>query len=323
MTPLQLFEAWQSSAGLAPRWCLASVLQTQGSVPRKANALMLIGIQADGKAIGIGSIGGGASEAHVISQARQLLANEAAAPIRVSISLNDNPGANLQKFNLDVLPRQNNFGVCGGQMQLCLACFESAQLQTAMAAIATQLRVGWPMWIHAENLSTREHESTDQPLICLLPRARCLIGGAGHCGVALARVLIDLGFPVAVVDSRDAVFGLPLDNRASRFADWPAALRSDFRSSQIALLLSRNMNEDLAALVALQNSYEANQCDFAFVGMMGSRRRVKMVLQAKNWNPDFIKKLMAPVGIEIGAEAPNEIAIAIAAQVLQVQATLS
>jgi xanthine dehydrogenase accessory factor len=312
MTPLQLFEAWQGLAGLAPRWCMASVLQTRGSVPRKANAIMLIGIQSDGKAIGVGSIGGGAAEAHVISQARQLIANKAATPIRVLISLNSDPQLN-----------QHSFGVCGGQMQLCLAVFESSRLQTALAAIATQLHVGRRVRVHAENLSTPEYESADQPLICLLPRARCLIGGAGHCGAALARVLLDLGFPAAVVDSREEVFGPPLDSRACRFKDWPAALDSDFKSPQIVLLLSRNMNEDLAALAALQYSYEANQCDFAFIGMMGSHRRVKMVLQAKNWNSSFIEKLTAPVGIEIDAEAPNDIAIAIAAQVLQVQATIS
>ena len=81
----------------------------------------------------------------------------------------------------------------------------------------------------------------------------------------------------------------------------------------MAILLTRHFKQDVAIL-----SYLSKQ-SMDFVGMMGSRQRVGHVLEAcreKGVSESFLAGVHAPVGMDIGAETPEEIAISILAQII-------
>ena len=88
--------------------------------------------------------------------------------------------------------------------------------------------------------------------------------------------------------------------------------------STYLVLVTRGHQHDEAALRAVIAS------DAAYIGMIGSRRRVKEVfrhLEAAGVPADLISRVHAPIGLRIGAETPSEIAVAIAAELVQVRRT--
>jgi xanthine dehydrogenase accessory factor len=149
--------------------------------------------------------------------------------------------------------------------------------------------------------------------------ATLLIVGGGHIGLSLATIGAHVGFSVAVVDDR-----LDYAN-AERFpmadkvvaGDVSAILR-DFpiSATTYAVLVSRGHKIDEIALRAVVNR------GAAYVGMIGSRRRVATVLRhlAEEGYPlDALERVYTPIGFDIAAETPEEIAVSIMAQVIAVR----
>lgn len=147
-----------------------------------------------------------------------------------------------------------------------------------------------------------------------------VIAGAGHVGVAVAHLGVLLGFRVIVVDERP------------EFAD-PARLPGD------AEVLCGDYGTTLAALPPYGNAYyvlvtpghrmdrEAAAACLArpseYVGMIGSRGKcatVRAALTSQGISPDAVARLRAPIGLELGGREPAEIAVAIAAEIIQVRA---
>ena len=79
------------------------------------------------------------------------------------------------------------------------------------------------------------------------------------------------------------------------------------------MLLNRDFAADIASL------HELCRRPPAFLGMMGSRRRIREVLDALPEHADALARLQAPVGLDIAAETPQEIAVSILAQLVQVR----
>jgi xanthine dehydrogenase accessory factor len=308
MTPLQLIHAWQEQRRSCDHWCVASLVETQGSVPRNAGAWMMIGVNRQSSVQAIGSIGGGAAEAHVINQAVTQLASKSTESLAFPISLRAGVSA---QTSLD----EQQFGVCGGHMSVVLQVFDTELLGQRLEGVAKLLRQVPDVYVCAFSLLPTD--SQNRPRLRLYTKAHCWIGGAGHCGAALARILLNLGYPLTVVDARTDIMAPALDSRAARLFDWRQTLLQSYGSQQIVLLLSRNMEEDLLALDALHDRYEPNEGRLAWIGMMGSKRRAHLVLRARKWQKGFDQKIITPIGLDIGAQTPDEIAIAIAAQVIQ------
>ena len=84
----------------------------------------------------------------------------------------------------------------------------------------------------------------------------------------------------------------------------------------MAVLLSRSYSHDLTALHAIAES----AVEFSLIGMMGSARRIRVVRQQLGDYPAaLLAALKAPIGLQIGAETPNEIAVSIAAELLSLR----
>lgn len=306
MSPLQFYRSLRAALPRAPRWCLALVVHTQGSTPRKSGALMAV--QADDRGIHtvIGSIGGGLAEARVLAAAQALLLHSPDAPItsELVIDLAGNTTHAAAEFS----------GICGGRMRIVLQCPEPERLAQHCDALIAALSAGVDVRLAPTELVVLPASAPGRDEILLRAHPQVYIGGGGHCGVALATVLTQVGFPVALVDDRAQIIGCEPPFEVQRFSNWSEALSSSTGKAPIAVLLSRNYQQDLLALDAIASV----AAPFGYIGMMGSARRIRLVLAERPNLPRAVADILrAPLGLSIGAETPMEIAISIAAELIQ------
>lgn len=153
----------------------------------------------------------------------------------------------------------------------------------------------------------------------ILPPAMVVVIGAGHVGKAVVHLAKWLGFRVAVSDDReefcnpeatpgaDAYYPLPM-------AELPNQLKVTRRT--YVVVTSRGSNVDAAGLPNLLKS------DAAYIGVIGSKRRwltTAKALKEKGVPDDLIKKVHSPMGLELNAETPEEIAVSIMAEILMLR----
>jgi xanthine dehydrogenase accessory factor len=151
-----------------------------------------------------------------------------------------------------------------------------------------------------------------------LPPPELVIVGAGHVARPLCRVGAMLGFRVTVLDDR------PEFATRERFPDAvevrPADFADPFRGVRIGprtflVLVTRGHKYDFEALRGLLLGPELP----AYVGMIGSRRRTRAALEAlvrEGIGAERLRAVHAPIGLDVGAETPEEIAVAIAAELV-------
>jgi xanthine dehydrogenase accessory factor len=153
----------------------------------------------------------------------------------------------------------------------------------------------------------------------LQPEARLVICGAGHVGAALARLASLTGYKATLIDDR-ADFVV-----RARFSDdlieliaaenWNDAVHQAIgngRGVSVAIL-TRGHNEDEECLRAVITT------DADYVGLIGSKRRTNIVLdRLREAGADLekLKRVHAPVGLDIGAVTPEEVALAILAEMV-------
>jgi len=148
--------------------------------------------------------------------------------------------------------------------------------------------------------------------------AQLIVCGAGHIAIPLASFARNVGFSVTVLDDRSD-FAQP-----SRFPDctviaenFTIALREmSFGSSAYVVIITRGHEHDVDCLT------EILQKETAYVGLIGSRRRVRFVLEwleKKGFSQQRLKEVFTPIGIPIGAETPEEIALSIVSELVCVR----
>lgn len=148
------------------------------------------------------------------------------------------------------------------------------------------------------------------------PGARLYVFGAGHVGRALAQVASLLALPVTVVDDRSewldpAAFpeGAALHRCGPDYAaDLPAV-----PSRALAAVMTRCHATDVNVMQALARSAPR------YVGMIGSRRKVLRAFEAleeRGVSRAWLDTVRAPIGLDIGADTPGEIAVAVGAEIV-------
>ncbi len=151
------------------------------------------------------------------------------------------------------------------------------------------------------------------------PSPELYIIGAGHVGYHLARVAHEVGFRVHVVDDREK-----FANR-ERFPDavevvvddiptWIA--RASLPAHAYTVVVTRGHTNDLEALRALA------PLELRYLGLIGSRAKVARIyeeLVAARMAPETLKHVHAPIGLDIGAVTPQEIAVSILAELIAVK----
>ncbi len=156
----------------------------------------------------------------------------------------------------------------------------------------------------------------------ILPDPMLYIFGAGHVGQCVAQAAKTIGFKIAVVDDRIKYANSERFPSAEAF--YVDSWEENFRKLAITdscyiLIATRGHNYDLACLrFALTTPAK-------YIGLLGSRRKTKLLYEAlerEGVNSSSFERVYAPVGIEIGSETPEEIAISIVAELVAIRKNL-
>jgi len=149
--------------------------------------------------------------------------------------------------------------------------------------------------------------------------------GGGHVAAALVRVLGTLPFLVHWIDSRDQIFPdtLPGNVKAEHSEPVQGAVATLAPRSRV-LIMSFSHAEDLDVLAACLLR-QRNQCDLPFVGLIGSRSKwaaFRHRLAERGFAASELAHITSPIGVPgIAGKAPEVIAVAVAAQLLQSNST--
>ena len=151
---------------------------------------------------------------------------------------------------------------------------------------------------------------------------RLVIGGAGHVGASLARLAALIGYDVTLIDDRAEFVARELFSSASERGinlvatqSWSEALRDAIGAGRgvSAAIVTRGHKQDedcLRAAISARPDY---------IGMIGSKRRTNIVLDKlrdEGFDPEELQKVRAPIGLDIGAVSPEEVALAILAEIV-------
>jgi xanthine dehydrogenase accessory factor len=174
------------------------------------------------------------------------------------------------------------------------------------------------------------HEADyDNGLICggtleifvepILPQPELVIFGGGHISMALAQTAHGAGFAVSVVDDRQAFANAERFPAARRIFTSFAEAFADLKpgASTYLVIVTRGHRDDLRVLEWAVGT------EARYIGMIGSRRKVLSVYRALEEKagipPERFASVYAPVGLDIGALTPEEIAVSIAAELIAVR----
>lgn len=153
----------------------------------------------------------------------------------------------------------------------------------------------------------------------LQPAPRLVVCGAGHVGASLARLAAFTGYHTTLLDDRAEFLKrerFPEEQIELLVADdWSDAVRDavgNGRGVSVAVV-TRGHNEDEQCMRA------AVQANPDYLGLIGSKRRTSIVierLREAGMSDDQLKKIHAPIGLDIGAVSPEEVALAILAEIV-------
>ena len=151
---------------------------------------------------------------------------------------------------------------------------------------------------------------------------RLLICGAGHVGASLAKLASLLGYRATLIDDRSEFVtrqSFPEENieliAAENWAAAVAAAVGNGRGVSVAIV-TRGHSEDEQCLRIVIGT------DVDYIGLIGSKRRTNIVLQRLKDNgadEERLGRVRAPVGLDIGAVTPEEVALAIMAEIVAVR----
>lgn len=252
---LEIYQEVVNLISRGERAVLATVINSQGSTPRKAGAKMLI--KEDGTSVG--TLGGGGNERQVLGKVIEVMNSGQAQIMHFDLSGREE-GAEM---------------ICGGQMDVFL-----------------------------------------EPIV---PPATLYLFGAGHISQSTTAMAKMLGFRVVVIDPR------PSYNNAERFPGADELIVEEYDNAFPKL----KVDENSYIVVYTPNHFIDEQClHFAvgtkakFIGMIGSKKKAKEVkerLLQKGVSQARLDAVRSPIGMEIGAETPEEIAISILGEIIKVK----
>ena len=197
-------------------------------------------------------------------------------------------------------------------------CYENDAFGKAREAIAS----GRPAFVHYE---LNDDFAQENGLVCggrmdvhidpLSPSPQLYVIGAGHVGWHLARAAADAGFQIHVVDDREKFANVErfpgADVVVQPIPEWLGT--ADIPASAYVVVVTRGHTHDLDAMRLLAPR------QLKYLGLIGSRAKVVRIfdmLRAEGMPADSLERVHAPIGLEIGAVTPAEIAISILAELI-------
>jgi xanthine dehydrogenase accessory factor len=201
-------------------------------------------------------------------------------------------------------------------------CYENDAFGKAREAILTRA----PQLVHYE---LDDDFAQETGLVCggqmdvyiepIEPSPELFVIGAGHVAYHLARVAHEVGFRVHVVDDREKFanterFPTAVEIIVEHIPTWIA--HASIPAHAYAVIVTRGHNNDLDALRALAPR------ELRYLGLIGSRAKVARIYEAltdEHMPAEFLERVHAPIGLDIGAVTPQEIAVSILAELIAVK----
>ncbi len=333
------------------RCVLARIIRQAGSAPRTVGTKLLV--KAGGTLVG--TIGGGLLEHEVVGKAQAVLASGKTAVLEVRLAGMDvAAGEMLCGGHVDVLLEPVFPKDAGAASVFAEAAAMTAQgRRGALVTIAADGRRGVERLIVTEEgrvigdaPGPSEVDSADlkrwagargfaietlpqpsgQALVVvepLEPEAMLLLFGAGHISTFVAPLARMVGFRVCVIDDRVEFASperFPTADRLLVCALTEAFERVAVTAASYIGIVTRGHIHDRDALRAALTTRPA------YVGMIGSRRKRDLIyasLMEEGVPAEDLRRVHCPIGISIGAETPQEIAVSIVAELIQVRAQAS
>ena len=333
---------------------LCSVIGRSGSVPAPANAKLLV--KEDGTIVG--TVGGGALEAEVKGEAQRAISAKRPAVINFDFGAQASQdsiqicGGGISLFIEVIFPSGGEKEFFSKVLQE-IHCSHSVALVSAVESSYRDKPPGGHRLLFDElgilagglarpewNERVREAAcgllEQDDPLYLELedrpedypelegflvefihPAPTLVVFGGGHIGRPLCQLGAICGFRVVVVDDR-AEFA---DHE--RFPEAEHTIHSDYTSVFDSLQVGSNHY-----LVSVTRSHatdrqvigQALRYRCAYIGMIGSRRKIKIIweqLEKNGVDRTLLERVHAPVGVDIRAETPGEIAVSIMAEIIK------
>lgn len=165
-------------------------------------------------------------------------------------------------------------------------------------------------------LKTPAQSRKDSYVENLYGKPHAVLCGGGHVSLALAKVLELMDFRITVVDDRAEFANRERFPRAAVYCqDFASCLEEkEFGPNTYYIIVTRGHQADYTCLKRILRKPSA------YVGMIGSGRKVALAFQrlrADGFSEEEMKRVHAPVGLSIGAQTPAEIAVSIAAEIIQ------
>jgi xanthine dehydrogenase accessory factor len=335
---------------------LATIIRQEGSAPRGVGTKCLI---LEGGQI-IGTIGGGHLEAKVIGESGKVFETQLPLRLHFNLEGTDDLdeldmicGGEVELFLEPVSPENSN------QLQLFNRIMEIerrggsgiqvtiidpqywAPTQSLKAfiepngqkrgnlldtgAIENQLRRSMDQILHRRqplNLVCHDEEEKNIELFVepVLSDPRLYVFGGGHVSLELAPLAHRVGFKVVVIDDRDE-YADP-----KKFPDADDIIHNSFNGvvprlsideSSYLVIVTRGHKHDKIVLE------QALKTPANYIGMIGSRRKIKMIydkLIDEGFTDQDLECVHSPIGLDIGAETPQEIAVSIVAELIKIRA---
>jgi len=173
------------------------------------------------------------------------------------------------------------------------------------------------------------HEAAyDSGLICggtleifvepILPQPKLYLFGGGHVSIATARAASDAGFAISVVDDREMFASAERFPMAAEiYTSYDEAFEKILpNASSYIVIVTRGHRDDMRVLAW------AARTEARYIGMIGSKRKVLSIYDAlmkEGFSHQEFERVHAPVGLDIGALTPEEIAVSIVAELIAVR----
>ena len=328
---------------------LATVVRTKGSTPQKAGAMLLV--RQDGS--GVGTLGGGCVEGDIWFAAKEILRRRGGPEFK-DYFLNEDVAARdglvcggTMYFFLEPLWSPDDYVEIGEQLIEAYEGGDAVSLATVVNVADGGKNLGAKLLLRLDgstvgtlgdteldfratevaqrvaDVGNIESFSTDDGTEVFVegfttPPTLVMVGG-GHVGKATADLAHNLGYRVFVVDDRDEFsnkerFPYAEQVVVAPYDQWPQHLDVNVNSFIVAATRGHRF-DDMALESALTTRAR-------YVGLLGSRRKNLMIYQRLSMEGvplERLKEIHAPVGLDIGALTPEELAVSIMSEIIMVR----
>ena len=270
----------------------------------------------------MGTIGGGTMEYELVNRAQEILLNE-----------NFTPEIHTLNHNKFGSGEQSGMICAGKQTNLYYVCEPEKDRKTVdkMVQVLSESQPAI-LSIYLEGLSLQKQKLQNHDFQYCFTQSennwhyqeqlknfnRIAIIGGGHCSLALSRVMNNLGYDVVAFDTRENISTLDQNNFVDSIQiidDYKkAASLINLPEKTDIVIMTTDVASDIRGLLGILNK------PFPFIGVMGSENKISEIkkrLKVEGIDDQQLSRITAPVGLPMVSNTPEEIAISIAAQLLQ------